>query len=465
MMRSADAVVPTTVSRRIRSWPLPRYAACSALLLLAPYAAAMVAAEPAAVAAPAAELPADVLARIGRVEQGLSPRVVVKDAPNRTRSLSDRMAFHQVPAVSIAVVNNGRLEWARAYGVLDAGGERKVTPATLFQAGSVSKTVSALGALRLVEQARLSLDTPANQQLRTWQIPASTFTEGHPVTLRQLLNHSAGINVHGFYGYAQTQPVPSLLQVLNGTPPANSDPVRVEATPGSAWKYSGGGYSVVQLMMSEAAGQPFPELMQAQVLAPLGMRDSTFALNLPAALQANAATAHRADGTAVPGRWHRYPESAAAGLWTTAADLAKVVIDIEQAQQGRPGAVLSSAMTATMLRREQGEYGLGLYVETLGAGSSFAHSGGTDGFRAQLYGYTHTGQGAVVLTNSDNGAALIEEILVSIAAEYGWPEFQVVEKVALAPGLAADAAVAGSHERVETPAQRGSASWPATRQK
>lgn len=403
--------------------------------------------------APAQELSPAIQSRIARVEQGLSSRVVVKGALGQTASIATRMDFHNVPAVSIALINDGHIEWARSYGVLDAASQRAAAPASLFQAGSISKPISALGALHLVEQGKLSLDAPANGQLSSWKIPDNHFTQQSPVTLRGLLNHSAGMNVHGFYGYAQGQRVPSLLQVLDGVAPATSEAVRVEATPGTEWKYSGGGYSVVQLMMTEAGGKAFPELMQALVLGPLDMKDSTFTLTLPPAWQARAATAHDSNGKPVAGGWHVYPQSAAAALWSTPTDLAKVVVDIQQAQSGKPGRVLSSAMTSAMLSRGLGEYGLGLYVEKLGGGTSFSHSGGTDGFRSQLYGYTHTGQGVVVMTNSDNGAALIDEILVSVAAEYDWPEFQITEKVALASDPAANATLAGNYILAGKPAQ------------
>lgn len=414
------------------------------LLLLAPAALAQPQPQP---------QPTDVESRIARVEHGLSSPIKIKGQAQQKMTLAERMAFHDVPAVSIALINNQRIEWARAYGVLEPGSTRATTPGSLFQAGSVSKTVAALGALRLVEQGRLSLDAPANTLLRNWKIPDDTFTAQQPVTLRSLLNHSAGTNVHGFFGYAQGEPLPTLLHILQGAPPANSDPVRVEATPGSAWSYSGGGYTVVQQMMVDAATQPYPQLIQQLVLEPLQMRDSSYATDLPPALRARAAHAHPSEGQPVPGGWRVYPEAAAAGLWTTASDLAKVVLEVQQGGQGAPGKVLSSTMARQMLTRIKGDYGLGLYVAPIGAGTSFAHTGGTHGFRAQIQGYTHTGQGIVVLTNSDSGAALVDEILVSVAAEYGWPEFQIIEKSALAPDPALDAEVAGDYVLMDAPAR------------
>lgn len=421
---------------------------CAALLSWTLCAQAQPAPTPASAAAESPTLQA----RIARVEQGLSTRIVVKDSPERRMSLAQRMAFHQVPAVSIALINEGKVEWTRAYGLADVAGGKPATTATLFQAASVSKALSAIGALRLVEQGKLSLDGDANRQLTAWKIPQNAFTQDHPVSLRMLLNHSAGTTVHGYHGYALGQKLPTLLQVLDGAAPATSEPVRVDSAPNSAWRYSGGGYSIVQLLVSEAAGQPFEAYMKRALLDPLGMKRSTFVAPLPQAARSQTATAYDGSGKALAGRWHVYPESAAAGLWTTPSDLARVVIEVQQAEAGKPGSLLSRGMATTMLTRGLGEYGLGFFVENLGERISFSHSGGNEGFRAQIYGYTRSGQGAVVLTNSDNGAALIDEILCSIAAEYHWPEFQVTEKTAIAGDAATNRKLAGDFQLVSQPA-------------
>ncbi|HWU53052.1 MAG TPA: serine hydrolase domain-containing protein [Tahibacter sp.] len=402
--------------------------------------------------APAAAVSSEVQARITRVEQGLSTRVVVKGSSERTMSLSQRMAFHQVPAVSIALINDGKVEWARAYGLADVAGRRPATTTTLFQAGSVSKAVSAMGALRLVEQGKLALDGDANRQLRSWKIPQNAFTQKQPVSLRMLLNHGAGTTVHGYDGYEPEQALPTLLQVLDGAAPANSAPVRVDIAPHGTWRYSGGGYSIIQLLVSEAAAQPFDVYMKTALLDPLGMARSTFAAVLPDDRRSEAATAYDGNGKAIAGRWHVFPESAAAGLWTTPSDLARVVLEVQQAEAGKSDRILSRAMARTMLTRDLGEYGLGFFVENLGDRTSFSHSGANAGFRAQIYGYTRSGQGVVVMTNSDSGAALIEEILTSVAAEYRWPEFQVVEKTAIAGDAATNRRLAGDYRLVNRPA-------------
>lgn len=392
-------------------------------------------------------------ARIARVEHGLSLPVVLKGAAGQKLDLHERMAFHQVPAVSIALIDRGTLQWARAYGVTDSvDGSLAATPDTLFQAASISKTLSAIGAMVLVQQGKVALDAPANAQLKAWKIPDNDLSAQVPVTPRMLLNHSAGLTVHGYGGYPQGQPLPSLLQELDGTVPANEPAVRVDVKPGSVWRYSGGGFSVLQLMMTESAGQPFDNYIQKTVLQPLGMKHSTFAVGLSAAQRAATAAGHGADGSRVPGRWHAYPESAAAGLWSTPSDLANVVLEVQHAANGMSGKVLSHDSATAMLTRGLGEYGLGLFVENLGDRTSFSHSGGATGFRSQLYGYTKTGQGVVIMTNSDNGAALIDEILASISAEYDWPEFKVIEKTAVARDAVRSAELAGEYQLFDTPA-------------
>lgn len=342
--------------------------------------------------------------------------------------LDDRMRFFNVPAVSIAVVNNGAIEWARGYGAADAESGRPVDTATLFQAASISKPVAAVAALRLVEQGRLTLDEDVNARLTSWRVPHSDRARGEKVTLRRIITHNAGLTVHGFRGYAQGESVPAVLQVLNGTPPANSAPVVIDTQPGSLQRYSGGGVTVAQLLMSDVTGQPFPRLMDELVLRPVGMVHSTYEQPLPKALSHNAAIAHRRDGTPVAGRWHTYPEQAAAGLWTTPSDLARLIIAVQRWAAGAEGGVISPAMTRDMLTSQGGSFGLGFGLGGEGEARMFTHGGSNVGFRAMFIGFVETGQGAVVMTNGDMGDALLQEIVRSIARVYGWEQFRTGEK-------------------------------------
>ena len=258
------------------------------------------------------------------------------------------MAKRKVVGLSLAVIQGGKIVKARGYGTIGggsggaggAGGATPVTTDTLFQAGSISKSVSALGALRLVERGQLSLDEDVNARLKGWKLPDSDATVDRKVTVRGILSHTAGLTVHGFPGYAAGKPVPTLVQVLDGTPPANTPAIRVDVAPGSLWRYSGGGYTVLQELMGDVTGKPFPGLLRTLVLAPIGMSHSSFQQPLPPERAALTATGHLADRSAVEGRWHVYPEMAAAGLWTTPSDLARFAMEIQRTLAGANAAAL-----------------------------------------------------------------------------------------------------------------------------
>jgi len=365
----------------------------------------------------------DVDARIARVEKGLRLGIVIAGEHPARYELAARMKQYHVPAVSVAVVNEGLLEWARAWGVLAAGEDKPATAHTLFQAASISKPVAAMAILRLVQEGKLSLDEDVNARLTNWKLPDNEFTKAEKVTLRRLLSHTAGLTVHGFPGYEAGTAVPTLPQILDGVKPANTAAIRVTAVPGSAYSYSGGGYTLAQFLVTGVTGVPFPDFMQRTVLAPLGMSRSTFQQPLPEARQAEASAGHSDQGAMVKGRWHVYPEMAAAGLWTTPSDLARVILAVQ-----RPGKVLTAETTTLMTTAVKEQYGLGFSVGGKGAGATFSHGGGNEGFRCLLFGYLTRGQGAVVMTNGDSGGALATEILRAIAAEYGWPDYKQVEK-------------------------------------
>jgi CubicO group peptidase (beta-lactamase class C family) len=330
--------------------------------------------------------------------------------------------------VSVAVIDSFRIAWARGYGVREVGSTDPVTTQTLFQAASISKPVAALAALRLVQEGTLDLDENVNRKLTSWKVPENRFTTAQPVTLRRLLSHSAGLTVHGFRGYAATEQAPSLGQVLDGQAPSNSAPIRADTFPGARWRYSGGGYTVMQQLLIDVSGRSFPDLMRAKVLEPLGMAHSTYEQPLPGPLAANAASGHRTDGTVVKGKWHTYPEMAAAGLWTTPSDLARYAIHVSLSAAGRSSSVLARAFTTQMLTNQSGTYGLGPALGGQGRDASFSHGGANEGFRCHFIAFPERGQGAVIMTNSDAGGALASEILRAIAEEYDWPASRVVEK-------------------------------------
>ena len=268
-------------------------------------------------------------ARIARIENGLLPAVVIKGQAVRAMKISERMQFYKVPGVSVVFFDHGRIIWTRPYGLADMATKKPVTSETLFQAASISKPVSALAALHLVQAGKLSLDENVNDKLRTWKVPDNQFTAQQRVNVRRILSHSAGITVHGFPGYASDEPIPFVVQILNGEKPANTGPIRVDVVPGTIWRYSGGGYVILQTLMSDVTDKAFPEIMNELVLRPAGLAHSTYEQPLPKNLWPSAATPYRGNGEPVKGGWHTYPEMAPAGLWTTPSDLARMAIEVQ----------------------------------------------------------------------------------------------------------------------------------------
>lgn len=366
---------------------------------------------------------------IQAIEDNLLTAVSIHGIPKKSYNLINRMKYFHVPGVSIAVINNTNIEWARGYGVLETSGNTQVSPDTLFQAASISKPVSAMLVLRLAEQGKLDLDIDANKYLSSWQIPENEHTEKNKVTLRGILSHTAGLTVHGFQGYGFDDEVPSLLQILNGETPANSAPIQVDVAPGSMFRYSGGGYTIMQQILENISDKAFEELLQTEVLDKLNMHSSTFEQPLPMQLREKAATGHVGAGVPIKGKWHTYPEKAAAGLWTTPTDLAEFAIEIMKSYDNRSNKILSASMAYSMLTTVKEDYGLGLGIKKLGHNIiRFGHGGGNEGFRCYLVAYTGNGKGAVVMTNSDNGDHLMMEIVRSISNVYEWSDFLPIEK-------------------------------------
>jgi CubicO group peptidase (beta-lactamase class C family) len=387
-------------------------------------------------------------ARIRRVENGLvpNPGIVVKGQPANKASLEERMKAYRVPGVSLAVINGQEIEWQEGYGFQESGGAKEVTPDTLFQAASISKPVAAAAALYYVEKGILGLDEDVNSRLRSWKVPENAWTKKAKVTLRGLLSHTAGITVSGFPGYAEGKERPSLKQILDGVKPANTPPIKADIEVGSRFRYAGGGYTIVQQLLTDVLGRPFPFILRDAVLIKLDMNQSTYEQPLPQALAGRAASGHRPDGSVVPGRWHTYPEMAAAGLWTTPADLALFAREIMLAKEGKSDRILSQVMAELMLTPVKENVGLGLFIRGTGQDLSFSHSGGNEGFRCFMVGYPKRGQGAVIMTNGDLGGDLMMEMLRGLAAEYGWPDFRPAEREMVEVAAAELETLAGTYQ-------------------
>jgi CubicO group peptidase (beta-lactamase class C family) len=375
-----------------------------------------------------AKTPNEVERRIERVINGLLPETALDNQYGPKASLTNRMAYYHTPGVSIAVVNNFKIEWARGFGVKEWGKRSPVTETTLFEAGSVSKPVFAMAVMRLSQDGKIDLDKDVNDYLRTWKVPANGSWQPH-ITLRQLLSHSAGMTVHGFPGYLRSERLPSVLEILDGSPPANTARIEVNIVPGTQVRYSGGGITVAQQLVVDVLGEPFPKIMRELVLDPSGMKHSTYEQPLPKSWEGSAATAHPYKNHPLDGKWHVYPEMAAAGLWTTPSDLARAGIELQLAFKGDSNCVLSTQTATAMLTPGiEEEIGIGFFLSGTGRNLRFGHSGWDEGFVAEMTMYKETGKGAVIMLNSNEGNPILYEIERAIAREYDWMGYFTEEK-------------------------------------
>jgi CubicO group peptidase (beta-lactamase class C family) len=370
--------------------------------------------------------PKDIEDKIRQVETHLGGWV--QWPGNEGWTLADRMKFYGVKGVSIAVIHNYQVEWARGYGWADEGERRPVTTNTVFQAGSISKSLNAVGVMLLVQRHQLDLNNDINEYLRSWKFPYDSVSKGRKITLGNLLSHSGGLSIHGFPGYEKTDSLPALDQVLDGKRPANTDPVRSITVPGTTYIYSGGGTTISQLIVMNTTGMPYDQFMWRNVLQPMGMDHSSYAQ--PPPVSKDRATGYLQGGKEVPGKYHIYPEQAAAGLWTTPSDLGKYIIESQLALQGKSAKVLNQSSTRTRLSpfidsivNNGTREGLGVFLFQKGKYHYFNHGGSDVGFLSGYYGCLDDGDGVAVMINDDVAGALIQELVNSVAAVYQWDGF------------------------------------------
>lgn len=355
-------------------------------------------------------------------------RQVIEDPqqPNRQGfdpfTLEELMVRFGVPGVSIAVIQDFEIHWAKGYGIADVETGATVNPETLFQAASISKPVNAMAFLSAAQAGKLSMDADINTLLKSWKLLESPFSQAQPVTPRLLASHTAGLgDGFGFPGYSPSDPLPTTIQILNGDKPSNVGPVLLARPPMTAFHYSGGGITILQLALTDVLGKPYAEILQETVLGPVGMTQSTFEQPLSPERDRNAARAHDGEGRAMGDKWHVYPELAAAGLWTTPTDLARFAIEVQKSLRGEANHVLSQTMIKEMVSPVGvGDYAVGFSLTKTGQGWYFGHGGGNWGFCCLLVAHKVKGYGFAVMTNAQNGGILLGELKERIERAYGY---------------------------------------------
>jgi CubicO group peptidase (beta-lactamase class C family) len=365
-----------------------------------------------------------ILSAVAAVSAILSSACTDSTGPSDRDDIGAWMDFYDVPGVSVAVIKDFALDYVEVHGVKSRDSGEPVSEHTLFQAASLTKGVSAMGVVSLAQDEVVSLDADVNDYLTSWQVPENAYQAVEKVTLRRLLSHTAGTTVHGFRGYRYTEAWPTLVQILDGEPPANSPPVVVARVPGSAYSYSGGGYEIADLVVRDVTGSTFAEFIGDRVLDPLGMSESTFEQPLPAAWLDLAASGYYQGGIPVPGRHHVYPETAAAALWTTPSDYARFLIELQLSLRGESNQVLTRENTELLVTEVMDSYGLGLGLRTIRGEKYIWHAGANDGFRGGMLAHPELGYGLVVLTNSDYGDALTEAVIELVGRRELWPGFR-----------------------------------------
>lgn len=327
----------------------------------------------------------------------------------------------------MAAIYNGRIDWARAFGVSALGGE-PVNTKTLFGAASISKPLTALGVLKLVEEGKIDLDADVNRYLKRWKVPDNQFTTDKKVTVKELLNHTSGIGTHNGEIYDPHLPLPTLLDLLDGKPPAKTPAVRVEAIPGTKFAYANGGYLVLSLLIEDVNGEPFAKYMKHTILDPIGMEDSTFDNPLPSTFVKRAATAYWGDGTSpIPPSKFVEPNLAAGGLWSTPTDLAKFLIEVQREYAGKSHKVLHQNTIRLIAQAGMGGWGLGFRVGGK-PGDLFVNHSGSAAFQDEMFIYLSGGGGFVVMTSGGGGGNLADELLRSAGKVYGFPDFKPIER-------------------------------------
>lgn len=368
--------------------------------------------------------------RIRQVENGLTENIQTSNSA--PFNLLERMKHFKVQGLSIAVIKDYKVDFAKGYGFADIEKKIPVTDKTLFQAASISKSLNGLAILKLFKGRNLDLYADINSYLKSWKFPYDSISKGKKINMANLLSHTAGLNVHGFGGYEVGKPLPSVIQILNGESPANSDAVHSLFAPGTRQEYSGGGTTISQLALTDITGQRYENYLMEQVLKPLGMLSSTFAQPPTGISQELLSAGYDGDGKEVKGKYHIYPEQAAAGLWTNPRDLAKYIIETQLAYEGKSAKVLDQQTTKLRLSPYMNKNGaaLGIFVEDYDGVKYFGHGAGNAGFTGGYYGSFEGGNGLVVMVNSDNGE-IVQELINSISSVYGFKGLSKTKKVTL----------------------------------
>ncbi|HEX2590837.1 MAG TPA: serine hydrolase domain-containing protein [Rhizomicrobium sp.] len=357
------------------------------------------------------------------VANGLLPIVRIEGQDTHW-TMAERQAHYGVPAVSVAVMEGGKIAWAEGFGVLDRESKRPANGDTMYMGASTSKPVTAMLVLQHVERGILDLDVDIHTYVKSWHLPDNEFLRQSPVTLRRCLNHTAGINVNGWPCQPKGEPLSTVMELLNGGPHNPHPPIVVNKVPGGVERYSGGGLLLAQMAIEEATGRNFADLAREMIFEPLGMTRTTFEKELPARFHDTIAHGHGPESEAIPGGWLVSSEMGAGGIFTTAPDYARFMLGCRDAWLGKKGAILGKAYADQMMATyPDTSFGQGWQMIGKGPSRRMNHGGSNGGYQCEANLYLESGDGAVVMTSAVPGLFLFVEVHNGVADVYNWPEF------------------------------------------
>lgn len=363
--------------------------------------------------------------KIKNVENSLRPLVL-----NQGQSLwniEEQMQKYNISGLSVAVIDHYKIDWAKGYGKTGNKEIPKVTEQTVFQAASMSKFVNAVAMMKLIEQQKMSLDEDINHYLTSWKFHYNKKENSNPITIRQLLSHTAGLSTHGFSGYKNSNKLPSIIQTLEGKKPANSKKVKQILPNNETFKYSGGGTTISQLLLMDKSNTSYEIFLYKYLFEPLKMKNSFYSIEFEK-YPKDLAYGHSGNGKVLTNFYNNYPESAAAGLWTTPSDLAKLIIDVQLSLKSKTNKILFKQSAADLIEPSltNSNSALGLFTEQENGTLYLQHSGSNQGFRGKFYFSADNGTGVVIMVNGTN-TKIIEEIIRSVASVYNWAGFESFE--------------------------------------
>ncbi|MCB2229825.1 class A beta-lactamase-related serine hydrolase [bacterium] len=351
-------------------------------------------------------------------ENSLLPSVLIEGEP--PYNLQDRMAHYNMPGVSVAVIVDYDVKWVKHYGYRDAELREPITDSTIFCVGSLSKAVAAATILHLVEEGTVALDDDVNRYLKSWRVPENEFTRNTRVTIGRLMNHSAGFGTTPGHSFVPDK-MPSLIDYLNATPPLNVPPARIEYEPGTAFRYANAGFAILQILAEDVTGMRYNDFAREVLLGPLGMTYSTFEQPLSSEKELYASAGHKSNGRVQEIKRYATPAVTAGGLWSTAVEYARFVIEIQRALKGESDLIMSKELARLMTSpHEAKEYGYGVFMRYTDSVTYFGHIGDFRGFVAGFLAHPTDGYGVVVMTNNNNGIGLVREITSAVAMVYRW---------------------------------------------